>query len=78
MGLSIEECGKTTGRMAKVHSGMLMAINMRGSSRMTSPTDTASILVQMGLSTRVFGSMTSSTGRARQSGQMVPAMLEIM
>ena len=78
MGPSTEECGKTTGRMAKVHSGMLMAINMRESSRMISPMGTASILAQMGLSTRVYGSMTSSTGRARQSGQMGPAMLEIM
>ena len=78
MGPSIEECGKTTGRMAKVHSGMLMAINMRGSSKMTSPMGMASTLVQTGLSTRVFGSMTSSMGRARQSGQMGQAMLEIM
>ena len=78
MGPSIEECGKTIGRMAKVHSGMPMAINMKGSLRMTSPMGTASILAQMGLSTRVFGSMTSSTGRAKQSGQMAQAMLEIM
>ena len=73
-----EACGKTTGLMAKGLSGMPMATNMKASSRMTSQMGTASILAPMGLYTRVSGSTTSSTDRARQSGQMALVMLEIM
>ena len=73
-----EACGKTTELMAKALSGMLMATNTRVSSRMTSRMGTASIHAPMGLYTRVSGSTTSSTDRARQSGQMALVMSEIM
>ena len=78
MGPSTEACGKTTGRMVKVHSGMLMATSMRGSSRMTNLMATAFTLAQTELSTREYGSMTSSMGRDKPSGQMDQVMWATM
>ena len=73
MGQSIRANGKTTKRTEKAHSGMPTVTTTKANFAMINQMDTVCSTVQMALCTRASGTMTSSTGPDKRTGQMAQA-----
>lgn len=76
MVLSTRASGRTIKLTEKAHSGMQMEIFTRVSFVTINQMATAYSIAQMAQSMKACGSMISSMGQDRHTGQMVPAILD--
>ena len=74
MARSTEDIGKTTERMVKGASGMLMAIDLKVNSKTTNQMARELTLARMEPFIKECGLMMFSMDRARHSGQMDPVL----